>query len=101
MDRSTLTGKTRAALDISRRGCRVNFDLERVDGDGRVEQWQEEHFVRYYFREELEYALNRNQLELLRLQSFPDNEAPADERSWNVIGVARANAGLRAHRRQR
>jgi len=85
-----ISRKTRAILDVSRHVCRVNFDLERIDRDGRVEQWQEEHFVRYYFREELELALNRNQLELLRLQSFPDDEAPADERSWNVIGVARA-----------
>jgi SAM-dependent methyltransferase len=82
--------KTRAVLESPRHVCRVNFDLERIAGDGRFERWQEEHFVRYYFREELESVLRQNQLELLRLRSFPDDEAPADDQSWNVVGVARA-----------
>jgi SAM-dependent methyltransferase len=82
--------KTRAILDVSRHLCRVNFELERVDDEGRAEQSQEEHVVRYYFRQELESALRQSQLELLHLRRFPDDEAPADERAWNVIGVARA-----------
>ena len=84
-----ITRKTRASLDIPRCLCRVCFDFERVDAHGRVEQWQEEHVVRYYFAQELESALAQNQLELLHLRSFPDDEAPADERAWNVIGAAR------------
>jgi SAM-dependent methyltransferase len=82
--------KTRAVLDVSRRLCRVNFELERVDVGGRVQQWQEEHTVRYYFREELESTLCQSHLELLNFRNFPDDEAPADEQSWNVIGVAQA-----------
>jgi hypothetical protein len=46
--------------------------------------------VRYYFPEELERVLRQNQLELLHLRKFPDDEAPADERAWNVVGAARA-----------
>jgi len=82
-----ISRKTRADLDISRHVCRINFELERLTG---AEQWQEEHFVRYYFREELESALKQNHLELLDLRRFPDGEGPADRHSWNVIGVARA-----------
>jgi len=85
-----ITRKTRAVLDIPRHLCHVYFDLERVDAGGHVEEWQEEHVVRYYFSEELELALRQCQLDLLQLRSFPDDEAPADERAWNVIGVARA-----------
>jgi SAM-dependent methyltransferase len=85
-----ISRKTRASLDLSRHLCRVTFDLERVDDDGQVEQWQEEHLVRYYFDYELESALSQNRLELVSLRSFPDFEAPADERAWNIIGVARA-----------
>jgi hypothetical protein len=81
---------TRAVLDAPRQLCRVTFDLERSEADGRVERWQEEHVVRYYFPQELEAALRQNQLDLLSLRSFPDGQAPADERAWNVIGVARA-----------
>jgi SAM-dependent methyltransferase len=87
---TSITRKTRAFLDIPRHLCRVCFDLERVGADGRTEQWQEEHVVRYYFPQELESALRKNRLDLLHLRSFPDDEAPADERAWNVIGAARA-----------
>jgi SAM-dependent methyltransferase len=85
-----ITRKTTASLDIARHLCRVSFDLARVDDGGRVEQWREEHLVRYYFSEELERVLGQNQLELLHLRRFPDDEAPADEHAWNVVGAARA-----------
>ena len=85
-----ISRKTRATIDLPRHLCRINFDLERIEHNGRVERWQEEHVVRYYFPEELGSTLGQTQLELLCLRSFPDGEAPADERTWNVIGVARA-----------
>jgi SAM-dependent methyltransferase len=85
-----ISRKTRATLDQTRQLCQVTFDLERVDGEGRVQRWREQHLVRYYFRPELQSALDRCQLELLSLRGFPDGKAPADERTWNVIGVAKA-----------
>jgi NADPH-dependent ferric siderophore reductase len=85
-----ITRNTSAQLDIPRHLCRVCFDLERIDGNGRAEHWREEHVVRYYFPQELETVLRHSQLELLQLRSFPNEEAPADERAWNVIGVAQA-----------
>jgi len=85
-----ITRKTRPMLDIPRHLCHVSFDLERIDANSRSEQWQEVHVVRYYFSEELKGALSQNQLDLLDLRSFSDDEALADERAWNVIGVARA-----------
>jgi len=85
-----ITRKTRAELDLSRHLCNVYFDLERTNSDGQVKQWREVHVMRYYFAEELKAALLRSDLELLNLRSFPDDERPADERAWNVVGVARA-----------
>jgi SAM-dependent methyltransferase len=85
-----ITRETQPILDVARRICRVCFNLERVDDTGRAENWREEHVMRYYFPDELELALERNELDLLRLRSFPDDEAPADARAWNIIGVARA-----------
>ena len=82
--------KTGAILDLSRHLCRVTFDLERITDETIVETWREEHVVRYYFYPEIVSALAQNQLELADLRSFPDFEAPADERSWNVIGVGKA-----------
>jgi len=89
----SISRKTRALLDVSRRLCQINFELERVDGRGRTEKWQEEHFVHYYFRPDLERALGKSQLQLLDLSGFPDETVPADERTWNVLGVARAIEG--------
>lgn len=82
--------KSRATLDLARHLCRVTFDLEHLGNDRAMETWQEEHVVRYYFYPEIESALAQNRLELATLRSFPDFKAPADERSWNVIGVGRA-----------
>ncbi len=85
-----ITRKTRVVLDVPRHLCRVSFDLQRIDAGGCAEEWQEEHVLRYYFPQELERALRQNRLDLLQLRGFPNDEAPADERAWNVIGVARA-----------
>lgn len=82
--------KTCATLDLARHLCRVTFDLERVADDESAETWREEHVVRYYFYPEIESALAQNRLELAVLRNFPDFKAPANERSWNVIGVGRA-----------
>jgi SAM-dependent methyltransferase len=85
-----ITRQTRPVLDTDRHLCRVCFDLQRIDGSGRATQWQEEHVVRYYFLHELEAALRQNRIEPVQFNSFPDGEGPADERAWNVVGVARA-----------
>jgi SAM-dependent methyltransferase len=85
-----ITRNTQAELDIPRHLCRICFDLERMDGGGRIEKWREEHVMRYHFAQELELTLRQNQLDLVSLRSFPDDQAPADERAWNVVGVARA-----------
>jgi SAM-dependent methyltransferase len=85
-----ISRKTRATLDQTRHLCHVTFNLKRVDGEGRTQRWQEQHVVRYYFLPELQSALGRSRLELLSLRGFPDDKVPADERTWNVIGVAQA-----------
>jgi SAM-dependent methyltransferase len=82
--------KSRPILDRSRHLCRVRFELQRIDATDRVEEWEEEHMVRYYFLDELEDALRKNDLDLIQFRRFPDTQAPADELSWNAIGVARA-----------
>jgi SAM-dependent methyltransferase len=87
---SKITRYTRPFLDLPRNICHICFDLQRVEADGRTEEWQEEHVMRYYFPDELERALRRNRFGLLSLRCFPDDEAPADERAWNVVGVAQA-----------
>jgi len=86
----SVTRRSSAELDIPRHVCRVRFDLERKDADGRIEKWREEHVMRYYFEQDLRAGLHQSQLDLVSLRQFPDDTAPADELAWNVIGVARA-----------
>lgn len=86
----SITRNSTSELDIPRHLCRVRFDLERRHADGRIEKWQEEHVMRYYFEQELKTALHQSQLGLLSFRRFPDDTEPADELAWNVMGVAQA-----------
>jgi SAM-dependent methyltransferase len=81
--------KTHAELDTAKHLCHVYFDLQRIDANGKSERWTEEHVVRFYFPEEIESTLRNHGFRLLQLRRFPDNEAPPDEKAWNVIGIAR------------
>jgi SAM-dependent methyltransferase len=85
-----ITRKSQTVLDRSGHLCRIHFELQRIDANSRVHEWEEEHVVRYYFLQELEHALRENQLDLFHFRSFPDDQEPADERAWNALGVARA-----------
>jgi SAM-dependent methyltransferase len=84
----TRTSSTR--VDARRQLCHVHFEISRGDPGGVTTSWSEDHTVRYFLPVELEATLDRCGLKLLELWSFPDGEGLADERAWNVIGVARA-----------
>ena len=84
-----ITRQSEATLDMSHDLCRVRFELNLIDSTNRVQQWREEHTVRYYFLQELEHMFRRSQLDLFHFLSFPDDESPADARAWNAVGVAR------------
>jgi SAM-dependent methyltransferase len=87
---ASVTRRSLGTLNASKHVCRVRFELQHVAPNTQVQKWAEEHVLRYYFFEELYSALRKNDLNLLDFRSFPDNQAPADERAWNAIGVARA-----------
>jgi SAM-dependent methyltransferase len=81
---------TETALDAARQRCRVRFGVLEVDGARVIREIEEEHVQRFFFPLELELALGQAGLALCALRRFPDGEAPADERAWNMVGVARA-----------
>jgi len=77
-------------LDTTRRVCTVRFHLRRLVSDHVAEESHEAHTMRYFFPDELASLLGRAGLELAHLSAFPTLDRPADERSWNVLGVALA-----------
>jgi SAM-dependent methyltransferase len=81
--------ETKPTLDLERHLCRVHFDVQRITATGERQDISEDHIIRYFFPEDLGSLLARSGLELISLRRFPDNERPADENAWNMIGVAR------------
>lgn len=90
---STTDGKmirmASGTLDVGRHLCQVNYRLLKISGDRVENDNTESHTVRYFFPMELDMMLSFNKLKLQSLTAFPDLEDPADETSWNVLGVAK------------
>jgi hypothetical protein len=77
-------------LDVRHHLCSVRYHLWRIGHGREVGRTTEHHRVRYFFPLELEALAEQSRLEVLRLGQFPDFEQDPDERSWNVMLVARA-----------
>lgn len=77
-------------LDVRHHTCKVNYHLWRLAGNHVESESEESHLVRYFFPLELELLLSQSGFSLVSLTSFPELERPADETTWNVLGVARA-----------
>jgi SAM-dependent methyltransferase len=77
-------------LDTSRHTCTVRYHLRKFETEGLVSEAEEEHTVRYFFGPELKLFLESTGFSPTRLGAFPDFERDPDEKSWNVLCVARA-----------
>lgn len=77
-------------LDSRHHLCTVNYQLWRLIGDRVEAESEESHVVRYFFPMELELLLSQSGFSLLSLTAFPTLGTPADETTWNVMGVASA-----------
>ena len=78
------------ALDVRRHLCEVNYRLLQIAGDRVVNSSDESHRMRYFFPMEIELMLSCNEMKLENLTAFPDLEKPADETTWNVLGIGKA-----------
>ena len=80
----------RGTLDRSRHMCSVEYTLEWIV-DGEVERTaQEEHRMRYFFREELDELAGHAGLGIVDAGAFPGFPRPAGDVDWNALYVARA-----------
>lgn len=77
-------------LDTRRQTCTVHYHVWKFGGEQTVSETEEEHTVRYFFPLELNLFLECTGFTPVRLGAFPEFDAEPDERSWNVLGVARA-----------
>jgi SAM-dependent methyltransferase len=81
---------TSAELEIRRHVCTVHFHVWRLEGERLAAEVQEDHQVRYFFPLELEFFLECSGFTLIRLGAFPEFDRDPDEKTWNVLAVARA-----------
>ncbi len=77
-------------LDSRHHLCTVNYHLWRLAGERVEAESEESHVVRYFFPMEMELMLSQAGFALESLTKFPTLDEPADETTWNVLGVARA-----------
>lgn len=78
-------------LDTRRHVCSVKYDLWHIEGDRVKDHSEELHATRFFFPMELEMMLTQANFSLVSLTAFPGLDSPADETSWNALGVARAS----------
>jgi SAM-dependent methyltransferase len=77
-------------LNQDRQLCRIRYELWQLEG-GRVrEAAEEEHEMRFFFRNELRLLLSSAGFSLVRLSAFPEIDSEPSETTWNIVAVARA-----------
>jgi SAM-dependent methyltransferase len=77
-------------LDVSHHLSDVHFHIWSLSGNKVINESEEVHTMRFFFPMELDFMLSTCGLALESLTAFPSLEQPADETTWNVLGVARA-----------
>jgi len=77
-------------LDTRGHTCTVRFHVWKFAAERLLSETEEEHTVRYFFPLELELFLESTGFNPVRLAAFPEFQRDADEKTWNVLAVARA-----------
>jgi SAM-dependent methyltransferase len=85
----TVIRVTRPELDTFNQFCDVRFNLYRVRDGKQVVETEEVHRMRFFFAQELSFALESTGLEFVRIGQFPEIERDPADGSWNIMVVAR------------
>lgn len=89
-DGSTWVRRASGKLDVQHHCCQVDFNLKHMRDGKILEETDECHTMRYYFREEIELFLKDSGFLLQRMGTFPDFDREPDRTTWNVMAVAAA-----------
>ena len=76
-------------LDTYRHLCQVRYQIWQLRAGRLVSESQEEHWMRYFFPQELALMMRQAGLHLLDLRAFGDLAMPPDETDWNVLVVGK------------
>ena len=87
----TWTRTSTGRLETERNFCHVEFHLRRVRADRIIDEFRENHTVRYFFPDEIGRFLDDTGFRLLRLGAFPDFNNEPDGATWNVLVVGGAS----------
>jgi len=78
-------------LNIKRNLCTVEFDTQVIRGNNLIYSKKENHVIRYYFLQEIEYFLRKTGFKLELSSSFLNLDVEPNEHTWDVTAIARAN----------
>jgi SAM-dependent methyltransferase len=78
------------SLDAVHHLCRVSYDCVVLEGRRLIDEFKEEHVVRFLFPEEVRHYLEENGFDLLGIFPFLDLDGRIDETVWNAVAVAKA-----------
>lgn len=81
---------TETKIDYINQRCFVNFEVFHIEENNLVSEQREEHIMRFFFPKEIDLALSFAGMELVDLRDFSDYNKSADEKSWNIIGIAKS-----------
>ena len=86
----TVTRSVTSVLDEGKQVVEVDVQVRRVSPEGEAEESEENHIVRYLFREQAETLLRDAGFESVHICAFPDIDRELSDDDWNMSVVARA-----------
>jgi SAM-dependent methyltransferase len=89
-EHSRLVRRSTSVLDEAKKLCTVTFVLECWANGSLQERTEEDHVMRYFFREDLAGLAADASLRLVALRDMADPSKVANAGSWNAIAVFRA-----------
>lgn len=85
-----VTRSVTSVLDEGKQVVEVDVQVRRVSPEGEAEESEENHIVRYLFREQAETLLRDVGFETVHICAFPDINRELSDDDWNMSVVARA-----------
>jgi len=82
---------SKGILDIFHHLVKVHFHLWKIKSDKIISETTEEHTMRFFFPQELNFFLQQAGLKLITITSFSDPTNEPDESEWNAQAIVRSD----------
>jgi len=77
-------------LDAFNHRCLVHYHLLVTRDNQIINEFEEDHLVRYFFPQEIAHYLEETGFAVLKICPFLDLEGKVDENAWNIAVIAKA-----------